>query len=822
MTTLDYAKLKSRFLKEFRKAIKNLDKIKSIQESAYPEDKKKRILVKDELLKFCAKFLEDYFRSVVDNEIQQSQSKIELEVGDLSRLTSLCLHLRPWLVEGAEDGKWDLVYEKKTKRQLRLKKSGSYYTPEAFARFLVINGVKMASKTKIKALKQAISGEDNSPGQLTKNKTEKIIETFTITIIDPACGNGNFLRFCIEPIEIHIRDCCKLLSQHLRQLNDGFKLPDVLKRQLPIIITSSGLKIDCSRIGRFIAENCIFGHDNNEYAAKLACILLKLHLISVYPNEDVHSMELQIQKRDSLISCFSKNKQQAENLTPDGIELLIWDIKYKELFKSGGFDVVIGNPPWEILKPNDQEFFRNYDEQFQRYPRKKQDRVKEKLLSQNPELLVRYSNYQKDITSKMDFMKQSKTYTLQKAKINGRTYSGDPQYFKLFLEIALKIVKDDGIIGFIVQHNFLGSKGCAALRKHFLHGGNFQAILEYYNKSLDRVFFRDVDLKQRFILMIYQKLGKNTQDVRYKLCNDLTDLNMKFVEHQQISIKEYVNLFPQEHQIYTFNTQQEKHAFNKMSRFQTLIDEINFLDSKFSISLSQDLHVTRDRRLIVKDQKKRTYLPVWSGQNLGIFYSKEQPCKYYSGDTSKFQRLAHADLACRNILPNSAKRLIFTMIPENTLITNACTRLSILVSDSADTEKDKNKLRLFLLALCNSLCVEFYLKIFLTGINLNYYLIEKIPIPNFQATTKKTTYLINTVIKDGQRLLNLDDDEVWSRLYTKIDSALAHLFGLSQEEYGAVLDTFNFRKLRRTKFSGRKPFKYLKKSSFIDNFTSFL
>ena len=40
-----------------------------------------------------------------------------------------------------------------------------------------------------------------------------------------------------------------------------------------------------------------------------------------------------------------------------------WPLEFPEAFAAGGFDVVLGNPPWDTISPDAKEFFSPYDGQ---------------------------------------------------------------------------------------------------------------------------------------------------------------------------------------------------------------------------------------------------------------------------------------------------------------------------------------------------------------------------------------------------------------------------------------------------------------------------
>ena len=78
------------------------------------------------------------------------------------------------------------------------------------------------------------------------------------------------------------------------------------------------------------------------------------------------------------MSGLPKGMSVANTLNPDLPEILEsveayrewhhfyhWPLEFPDVFRSrmrvGGFSATVGNPPWDIVKPNSQEFFLNYD-----------------------------------------------------------------------------------------------------------------------------------------------------------------------------------------------------------------------------------------------------------------------------------------------------------------------------------------------------------------------------------------------------------------------------------------------------------------------------
>jgi len=57
-----------------------------------------------------------------------------------------------------------------------------------------------------------------------------------------------------------------------------------------------------------------------------------------------------------------------------------WVLEFAEVYAEGGFDVIVGNPPWDRLRPTRDDFFVRYDEEFPSLLPDRKDERQSKLL----------------------------------------------------------------------------------------------------------------------------------------------------------------------------------------------------------------------------------------------------------------------------------------------------------------------------------------------------------------------------------------------------------------------------------------------------------
>lgn len=180
-----------------------------------------------------------------------------------------------------------------------------------------------------------------------------------------------------------------------------------------------------------------------------------------------------------------------------GQKVFDFEVYFSEVFhQKGGFDVVIGNPPWEKVKPQDPEFFKLYDADYRKKSKNEQKRLREKLLK-NERI---HSDYQKFLNSRYEIMKYaSKYYRLQG--------SSDSNLYKLFLEKSLSI--SCSIICWVIPGSITIDNGSFELRKYLANNNLINELLGFSNKE---GVFEWVDNNQKFLVISLQK-SRNPEEM---------------------------------------------------------------------------------------------------------------------------------------------------------------------------------------------------------------------------------------------------------------------------------------------------------------------
>jgi type I restriction-modification system DNA methylase subunit len=289
------------------------------------------------------------------------------------------------------------------KQKTKRKKDGVFYTPKYITKYIVDNTIgKLCTEKKqelgiidveyAKGRKNRQTNTIIKLDQQLKDYREWLLE---LTICDPACGSGAFLN---QALDFLIREHAYLDELNKQLFGGFFVFPDIENQ---------------------ILEHNIYGVDLNEESIEIA--KLSLWLRTAQPKRKLTSLNNNIKCGNSLIDSKAIAGDKAFN----------WKEQFPEVFAKGGFDVIIGNPPYVFARDN----FRQEEKDF--------------------------------FVSK---------YVSAKYQIN--TYL-------LFIEKSVHLIKNNGIYGLIIPNSWLMMYSGEGLRKFLLKTNKINQIINLAGFSFE-------------------------------------------------------------------------------------------------------------------------------------------------------------------------------------------------------------------------------------------------------------------------------------------------------------------------------------------------
>lgn len=369
----------------------------------------------------------------IDDKVFEELKKISDYDFDSDLNVNILGHIFEQSISDIEELKKSISGEEFDQKKSKRKKDGIFYTPQYITKYIVENSIKNWLDDKRKEL-----GEDDLPKlnekdyifdiakkNYTKNYRKHIEfwqqyrETVrNIKVIDPACGSGAFLITAFE-----------FLLNYNKYLDD--KIFD--------LVGTSDLFSDRTKE---ILQNNIFGVDLNKESVEIT--KLSLWLKTADKNKTLASLENNIKCGNSLID----DPEIAGNLAFN------WEKEFPEIFANGGFDIVVGNPPYvsaEYISEIEKTFYeKNY-----------------------------YSAY------------------------------GRQNLYIIFYEKAINLLKENGNLGFITPYTILKNMYYKEIREYILKNTSILEIIDFKGITV----FQDAGVDS--IILLLKKEKRIEYDIKY-------------------------------------------------------------------------------------------------------------------------------------------------------------------------------------------------------------------------------------------------------------------------------------------------------------------
>ena len=279
------------------------------------------------------------------------------------------------------------------------KEHGIYYTPKYIVDYIV----------------------DNTLGTMINDAKSNVKK---LKILDPACGSGSFLIGSINLLD----------SYYDKELKSYHNLP--ASKKLEII------------------KNNIYGVDLDERAIQIAKLSIYLKLLTLSAKSTKQPItETYYSLLPELKSNIKNGNSLIDNPNLAGDKAFKWNEEFAEIINNGGFDVVVGNPPYIDYR----EIYGNA------------------------------------------FLKRAYYSTKIKEKYN---------ILIVFIEKGLQLLKEDGRLGFIVASQFLASDFGKNLRELILKTCDIEQLIDVSNLKI----FKDASTYP-VIIIIKKKKRPNPQNL---------------------------------------------------------------------------------------------------------------------------------------------------------------------------------------------------------------------------------------------------------------------------------------------------------------------
>jgi type I restriction-modification system DNA methylase subunit len=407
-----------------------------------------------------------------------------------------------------------VIDKTKTKR----KKDGVFYTPRYITKYIVDSTVGALCEQQKTALKIVEDEFTTEKRKANKKKLLLQLEAYRqwllqLTICDPACGSGAFLNQALD----------FLLAEH--------RYIDELQAKL------FGDSIVYSDVEKQILENNLFGVDINEEAVEIA--RLSLWLRTAHKGRKLNNLSNNIKCGNSLI----------DDATVAGDKAFNWHKEFPQVFGSYTEPLQLEDEPISQEQPVVNVEVDTNEDEYKIVPpteriTNRDDAVVNTDFNIVNEPSETYGGTQKERRG-FDVIIGNPPYVRPRTITDKQLYflmtnyvSSENQIdlYQLFIEKGNSIIKNNGMIAFIVPNAFLANENSRKLRKYILENYAIEQIVECKMNV-----FADADVES--LMFVFSKnanlfVGKYfelvNEDVVYK--HDFLSKNFSLNKNQNFTV----------------------------------------------------------------------------------------------------------------------------------------------------------------------------------------------------------------------------------------------------------------------------------------------
>ena len=524
----------------------------------------------------------------------------------------------------------------------------------------------------------------------------------------------------------------------------------------------------------------------------------------------------------------------------------VWQ-RWQEEQPVGGFDAVIGNPPWDRIKLQEVEWFSTRSPELALAPTAAARKTGIQQLRDRGAPLADEFDAAKERADKLgELIRASGNYPL----LGG----GDINLYSLFVERAMGLIKPDGFVGLLTPSGIYADKTASAFFKSLSSSGRVGGLSDFENR---KIFFKDVHASFKFCALIFGGAERRFDETECAFflhdIETISDPNRCFA----LASSDFARVNPNTGTAPIFRTRRDAEITRRIyERHPVLVDRSQGEERKaWPVRYHTMFHMTNDSHLFrtavqldsagsypVQGNRWRRgdelYLPLYQGRMIHQFDHRANSVvinpenthnPYLSEEVTDEQ---HADPI---FLPQSQYWIpasqVAPVIPDGrgyaigfrdiARPTDARTAIVALVPWAGygntvplligGEEALSAELAATAAANLNCLCLDFIVRQKAQGTHLNWYIVEQLPVVadgdydrRFGNTTARElvrehvlrlTYTANDMIPFARDLGYDGPPFIWDgeerrHLRARLDALYFHLYGLSREDAGYVLDTF--------------------------------
>jgi len=552
-----------------------------------------------------------------------------------------------------------------------------------------------------------------------------------------------------------------------------------------------------------------------------------------YPKQEVLEYLLKDDKTD-----INENLKKKIDALAEEYQFFHWHLEFPEVFVHGGFDCVLGNPPWELQQLQEQEFFYIYNSEIAELSGIQRKKQLEKLQYNDPKL------YNIFILKKNKIKKQNIFFT--KSGNNILTSRGKINSYSVFVELFFKKCNDIARLGFIIPSAIGTNESNKNFIEYLIKKNLLASFIGFTNRGY---LFKDTESTFSFSLITLSKVPVQkikfasqiwqVEDINEKRCynlnsNDLILLNPNtfnlpvFTSVRSANIilqiyKENLILDNEQTKMKSWNYQFKQGLFNMTSDSSLFKKTNDFKDIE---------NLKKTNKIVLKN---KVYLPLYESKLIAQYNHRSAtfegiPFNEVYGTRPKTIKASNVHLMNKNwhIVPRywvldvdvenkipefwkykwliGFRNAVSAVADSRSGIATVLPRVGVGNSMPLIFLRHSIKECCLFLANFNSFILDYIIKQKVSGSNLNFYIVKQFPfitLKNYSSQLKE--YIPKVILKliftaydlkpFAEDLGYTGEPFTWNEeerliLKSELDAIYAHLYRISKEDLDYILETF--------------------------------
>jgi hypothetical protein len=520
------------------------------------------------------------------------------------------------------------------------------------------------------------------------------------------------------------------------------------------------------------------------------------------------------------------------------LDVFDWHLSFPNIFldsrgfrrAGGGFDIILGNPPWGKIKAELKEFFTVFDERV----RDLQGAGLRRHVDTDSH--AAWKTFKAGRAQYARILKSVDTFSHQRMKLHGERGSGDCDLYKYFMERTVQLIAPTGRIGLVVPASFYQSDSAAGLRHLFLLQGEFEELLCFENR--DKTF--PIHSMFKYVLFVWQRGGApGVRRARFNLPSAglLRELSEPCVTDPSMTTAWVLGVSGERLILPELRDRREQELYGRLHAahpalgdrhqnwnvdFVRELDMTNDRDAFVELSELVDMGASTSDGTVWEHPDGRRFVPLYEGR---LVHQFDHAAKSYTGGAGRRARWSPAPLEKKIIQPhywvqedtNSLALPARAGFCDITGHANERTVLAALIPPSfpcgnkVPTIRFNNRdprLPYLWLAVANSLVIDWVMRRRVST-TINFFHWKITPFPRLSLDDPRArdlwvsaaklsaidsasaAFASDLLIRNGERaVMAFVDPHQRAQERADIDVAVAELFGLSWADICLILEDF--------------------------------